>query len=164
MSVAVETPTGPAAPLASNLGWLLAQTSHVMQTEMNAAFAEMGFVPRGFCVLSVARTGEYTQKELADAAGLDKTTMVVAVDELERAGLAERRPSKTDRRARIIAVTEKGEKAYAEGQKLAARLQEDVLSSLPEDEREVFLNALSRLVCERLSTPAACERAPRRRS
>ena len=54
--------------------------------------------------------GEYTQTELARIVGLDKTTMVVTLDELEAAGLAERRPSATDRRARVVAVTKAGER------------------------------------------------------
>ena len=62
-----------------------------------------------------ARTGEYTQKELAERIGLDKTTMVVTVDELEEKGLAERRPSSTDRRARVISVTKAGERTVARG-------------------------------------------------
>jgi MarR family transcriptional regulator for hemolysin len=153
-----------ASPLNANLGWLLAQAAHVLQTELSAAFEELGFGPRGFCVLSAASTGELTQKELAEMVGLDKTTMVVTVDDLEREGLAERLPSPTDRRARIIAVTARGRKAIATGEKVVAGIQEDVLATLPEERREDFMAALSELVCGRLSTPAACERAPRRRS
>ena len=37
--------------------------------------------------------GEYTQTELVRMVGLDKTTMVVTLDQLEAEGLAERRPS-----------------------------------------------------------------------
>jgi DNA-binding MarR family transcriptional regulator len=158
-----EPAADPSAPLAANLTWLLAQASHVLVTEMTAAFAEMGVSPRGHCVLSTARTGEFTQKELADAVGLDKTTMVVTIDELEAAGLAERVPSPTDRRARIISVTKAGEKVVASGEKVVSQIQQDVLASLPAREREAFMSGLSRLVCGRLSTPAACERAPRRR-
>jgi len=153
----------PSDPLAVNLGWLLAQASHVMVTEMTAAFAEMGVSPRGHCVLSTASGGELTQKELADTVGLDKTTMVVTIDELEHAGLAERVPSTTDRRARIISVTKAGAKVVARGEKVVSQIQEDVLASLPAREREALMSALSHLVCGRLSAPAACERAPRRR-
>lgn len=158
-----EPAVDPSAPLAANLTWLLAQASHVLVTEMTAAFAEMGVSPRGHCVLSTARTGEFTQKELAGAVGLDKTTMVVTIDELEAAGLAERVPSPTDRRARIISVTRAGEKVVARGEKVVSQIQEDVLASLPARERTAFMSGLSHLVCGRLSTPAACERAPRRR-
>ena len=60
------------------------------------------------CVLYHALDGEFTQIQLAEQCALDKTTMVVTMDALEQAGLAERRPSPTDRRARIIAVTDAG--------------------------------------------------------
>jgi hypothetical protein len=39
-----------------------------------------------------------------------------------------------------------------------------VLASLPEDEREVFLRALGRLACGRLSEPVACAQPVRRRA
>ena len=125
-----ETAESPSA-LNTNLGWLLAQASYAVTTEMTAAFADLGVSPRAHCVLSAARSGELTQKELADAVGMDKTTMVVTLDELESAGLARRVPSKTDRRARIIAVTEAGEQFVATGEKVVAEIQRDVLDSLP---------------------------------
>jgi MarR family transcriptional regulator, transcriptional regulator for hemolysin len=151
-------------PLADNLGWMLAQASHVLQTELQAAFEELGFGPRGFCVLSAALDGEHTQRELADIVGLDKTTMVVTVDELERSGLAERRPSPTDRRARIIAVTDAGRAAIERGAQVRAKVEDDVLGSLDRDQKDAFLEALGSLVCGRLATPAPCQRAPRRRA
>lgn len=151
-------------PLAGNLSWLLAQASHVMVTEMTRAFEDMGVAPRGHCVLSAADTGEFTQKELADVIGLDKTTMVVTVDELERAGLAERVPSTTDRRARIIRVTPAGKRVVRKGERVVEEIQNDVLASLPERDAKGFMATLERLVEGRLSTPAACSRAPRRRA
>jgi hypothetical protein len=38
-----------------------------------------------------------------------------------------------------------------------------VLSALPAEERTAFMSGLTRLVETRLSTPVACQRAPRRR-
>jgi DNA-binding MarR family transcriptional regulator len=167
MVTALETKTAAAAdeerPLAGNLSWLLAQASHVVITEMTRAFEDMGVSPRGHCVLSTALHGEFTQKELADIVGLDKTTMVVTIDELERAGLAERRPSATDRRARIIGVTKEGKALVRKGEKVVSEIQEDVLSTLPRAEREAFMDTLERLVSGRLAEPAKCQRAPRRR-
>jgi MarR family transcriptional regulator for hemolysin len=166
VSIAVETPetTACSAGLQGNLGWLLAQASHVLQTELTAAFEARGHTPRGYCVLTAARGGQFTQKELADAVGLDKTTMVVTVDALERDGLARRVPSSEDRRARVIEVTPEGEKVVAEGTELMAAIQDQVLATLPEEEREALMGALGTLVRNRLSTPAACDRAPRRRT
>jgi len=150
-------------PLVGNLSWLLAQASHVMVTEMTRAFEDMGIAPRGHCVLSAATAGEFTQKELADMVGLDKTTMVVTVDELERGGFAERVPSATDRRARIIRVTPRGRKVVAKGERIVRAIQDDVLASLPAGEGDALMSTLEKLVTDRLSTPTACSRAPRRR-
>jgi MarR family transcriptional regulator, transcriptional regulator for hemolysin len=147
----------------TNLGWLLKQASYALGTELIAALAPVGVSPRGYHVLAAALTGEHTQTELAQLVGLDKTTMVVTVDELEEAGLAKRLPSSHDRRARVIAVTEAGERKVAEARQVIDRIQEDVLASLPARERTGLLDALNRLVSERLSEPAECSPPLRRR-
>jgi MarR family transcriptional regulator for hemolysin len=141
---------------------MLSRASHNLMTEMTAALEDVGISPRVHAVLTSAMSGEHTQTEIARAIGLDKTTMVVTVDELEAAGLAERRPSSTDRRARVIAVTEAGKRAVKQADKVLDRVRDDVLSDLAPGERRVFLDALSRLACGRLSEPVACAHPVRR--
>jgi MarR family transcriptional regulator, transcriptional regulator for hemolysin len=153
-----------APPITENLCWLLSTAAHSLATEMTRAMEGLGVSPRGFTVLSTALSGSYTQIELARLIGLDKTTLVVTLDELEAAGLAERRPSATDRRARVIAVTEAGERKVMEGEAIADRLHSDVLEMLPADERAAFVSALTRLVADRLSEPVACAKPVRRRA
>jgi MarR family transcriptional regulator for hemolysin len=147
---------------APDLSLLLSQSSHVLATRMTAACAELGITPRGYCVLYHALEKERTQVELARIADLDKTTMVVTVDELEKAGLAERRPSRTDRRARIIAVTEAGERLVASAAKVVDGVHRDVLEALPPEWREVFVDALTCLIEGHLATPVESERQVRR--
>src|SRR3954470_5802234 len=101
-----------------DLTGLLNMAGHVLSNRLAAALAVVGLTPRMQCVLVHALEQERTQIQLAALADLDKTTMVTTVDDLERRGLAERRPSATDRRARIIAVTEAGRSAAAEGQRI----------------------------------------------
>ncbi len=86
---------------------------------------------RAYHVLRAATSGEHTQKALAEMVGIDKTTMVVTVDELEAAGLAERRPSPTDRRAHVIAVTKAGERKLAKAEAIKEQVQAEVLETLP---------------------------------
>ncbi|MFF1686994.1 MULTISPECIES: MarR family winged helix-turn-helix transcriptional regulator [unclassified Streptomyces] len=146
-----------------DLSFLLDRTSHVLRTQMAAALSEIGLTARMHCVLVHALEEERTQAQLAEIGDMDKTTMVVTVDALEKAGLAERRPSVRDRRARIIAVTEKGAQVAVESQAIADRVHEEALGSLPETEREVLLRALNRLVDGHLATPPESPRpAPRR--
>lgn len=144
-----------------DLSYLLTHTGHVLATRMTAAFAELGITPRAYCVLFHALEAERTQAELAGFSDLDKTTMVATVDELEKAGLAERRPSSTDRRARIIAVTAKGEQAVEKGTHIADRVHRETLGSLPEKQRDALLTALNALADGILATPVE---APVRRT
>lgn len=148
----------------ADLGFLLARASFVLATELTAALATIGVTPRGFCVLSRALGEEKTQGVLAAEAALDKTTMVVTVDELEAAGLAERRPSTTDRRVRIIAVTPEGERTVAEGRAIVDEVHRSVLEDLSPEERDSFVAGLERLAGGRLATPVECHRPPRRRA
>jgi MarR family transcriptional regulator for hemolysin len=156
--------TSTQSDVATDLTFLLSQASHVLSTELTAGLAQLGISPRAQCVLQKAQTGELTQGELADRCALDKTTMVVTIDELERAGLAVRRLSDADRRARIISVTEAGERVVATGREIVARIHADVLEALPADERQAFVAGLIRLTEGRLATPMQCDRPPRRRA
>lgn len=146
----------------TDLSFLLDRTGHVLRTQMTAALAEIGLTPRMHCVLVHALEEERTQIQLAEIGDMDKTTMVVTVDALEKAGLAERRPSSTDRRARIIAVTEKGARVSAESQRIVDGVHEAALGSLPDGEREVLVRALTTLVTGHLATPVETARPARR--
>src|SRR5690242_12249085 len=147
-----------------DLMFLLGQASHALETEMTAKLEALGVSPRAHCVLAHARGGELTQSQVAEQCALDKTTMVVTMDELERAGLAERRPSSADRRARIIAVTQAGERIDQEADAIAAEIYGEVLAALPAGQRDAFVAGLAQLAGGRLSTPAKCERPVRRRA
>lgn len=160
---ATEAAPAP-APLASDLCWLLSRASHGLTTEFTAALEELGISPREHSVLATAMTGEFTQTEIARMVGLDKTTMVVTVDELEMAGLADRERSTIDRRARVIRVTDEGKRFVREADKVLDRVRNDVLSALEPEERQVFLNALGTLACGRLAEPAHCTQPVRRRA
>jgi MarR family transcriptional regulator, transcriptional regulator for hemolysin len=149
--------------LMGNLGWMLGQADHALGSEIAGALAPLGLGQRGFCVLSAAIDADFTQTELAGMIGLDKTTMVVTVDELERKGFAQRVPSPTDRRARMITVTEAGRAKVAEGQQIIQRVQDDVLDALAPEQRDGFLGALMTLVGGRLSSPPPCSPPLRRR-
>jgi DNA-binding MarR family transcriptional regulator len=147
MAIAARRPaTDSPAALSEDLCWLLSRASQSLTNQLTAALAEAGLSPRAYCVLSTAMTSQYTQTALAHAVGLDKTTMVVTIDELEAAGLAERRPAAGDRRARVIAVTKAGAKKVGEAKRIVARTQAEVLESLPARERAALVGALARLV------------------
>ena len=124
---------------------MLNMAGHALSNRLSAALSDAGLTPRMQCVLAHALEEERTQIQLAALADLDKTTMVGTVDDLEARGLAERRPSATDRRARIIAVTGKGRAAAEEGQRIVDRVHAEALSSLSDTDRAAFVAVLRRL-------------------
>lgn len=136
-----------------DLSFLLDRTGHVLRTRMSAALAEIGMTARMHCVLIKALEEERTQAQIAELGDMDKTTMVVTVDALEKAGLAERRPSSSDRRARIIVVTPEGAAMAKKSQAIVDRVHGDALGSLPEPTRSVLLEALNALVAGHLAQP-----------
>lgn len=149
--------------LRADLSWLLKQAYYALASEIHAALEPLGVSPRAYHVLEVALAGERTQSEIAEAAALDKTTMVVTMDELEAAGLAERLPSKRDRRARVITVTPAGKALVLRARDAATAVQDEVLADLPHGQQAELLNALRRLVGGRLAEPVTCSPPQRRR-
>lgn len=145
-----------------DLSYLLDRTSHVLRTRMAAALAEIGLTARMHCALVHALEEERTQIQLAEIGDMDKTTMVNTIDALEQAGLAERRPSSTDRRARIVEVTAEGRRVAEQSMRIVDEVHRTALAALPADERTVMLRALTRLTEGELSTPAETPVAARR--
>ena len=161
-SPGAENSTVAPARTVPDLTGMLLHTGYVLTTRLTAALAEIDITPRDQCVLWHALEGERTQIQLAELADLDKTTMVVTIDRLEQAGLAERRPSSKDRRARIISVTGEGRRVVAEGAEIVDRVHSEVLAALPPEERRAFADALVRLFEGPLATPVECDRPVRR--
>ncbi|MEU4564511.1 MarR family transcriptional regulator [Actinoplanes sp. NPDC023936] len=124
---------------------LLNAAGHTLSNRLAAALAEVDLTPRMQCVLLHAMEEERTQIQLAALSFIDKTTMVSTVDELEKRGLAERRQSATDRRARIIAVTDKGRRAAEEAQVIVDRVHQEALEGVAPEGRAAFLDLLTSL-------------------
>lgn len=149
-------------PTVPDLTGYLTHAGHVLETQLSAALAEIGLTPRMQCVLRHALEAERTQIQLAELSYLDKTTMVGTVDALEKAGYAVRKPSATDRRARIIAVTDAGARIAAEGQQIVDRVHAEALAALAAPQRQPFVDAMTTLVDGPLATPVTAQ--PVRRS
>ena len=81
---------------------------------------------------------------LGSAMGIDPSTMVSLIDQLEVAELAKRRPRPTDRRAREVAITPKGRRVLKRARELAIEVEDDVLRGLSQAERRQFLALLRR--------------------
>lgn len=143
---------------------LLNQAGYALSNRLAAALAGLELSVRVYCALAKAAEGEHTQGRLAELAFMDKTTMVVTLDELERRGLAERRLAPEDRRVRVVAVTAEGRRALAKADAIVQGVYDEVLGGLGDRERATFLAALAELVEGPLAVPFHMEARTRRRA
>lgn len=91
------------------------------------------------------------QRRLGVALGIDRTTIGEIVDELEKRGLVDRTVDPSDRRARVLKLTEKGNalRLAIRPQMLAA--QEQFVAPLTAEERPLFLDMLHRVIAGSLA-------------
>jgi MarR family transcriptional regulator for hemolysin len=139
-----------------DLSFLLNQAAYAFEARLAAALAEHGLTVREYCVLWKADEAVRTQQEIAELAGLDKSTLVLTLDRLEQRGLVERRVSDIDRRARVVAVTPRGGGLYLAAQKAYDQVTLETLRALGVQGMRTFVNGLQGLVEDDgpLSTPS----------
>jgi MarR family transcriptional regulator, transcriptional regulator for hemolysin len=132
----------PVTEFAGQLFFRLWRATHTRTAEL---LGSIGLSPALFALLNVigAREGAI-QQELGSALGIDRSTMVSLIDQLESAGLAKRRPSATDRRAREVVITPKGRRLLQRARGLISQVEDEVLSGLTAHERDELLTLLRR--------------------
>ena len=131
-----------AAEFAGQLFFRLWRVSHERTAE---ALETAGLTPPLFALLNVLGTCEGAiQQEIGRMMGIDPSTMVALIDQLESAGLAKRRTHARDRRAREVVITPKGRRMLERARGLAKRVEDDVLRGLSATERRRLLTLLRR--------------------
>jgi DNA-binding MarR family transcriptional regulator len=128
------------AEFAGQLFFRLWRASH---TRIADALKSIGLTPALFGLLNVlgAREGAI-QQEIGLAMSIDRSTMVLLIDDLEAKGLARRRPRPADRRAREVAITPKGRRLLEQGRQMATKVEDEVLQGLNSGERRRLITLL----------------------
>jgi DNA-binding MarR family transcriptional regulator len=138
---------------------------HVAAKQFSERIAELGLTTRMWGALNVLDAeGETTQQFLGKCTGIDPSSMVATIDDLEARGLVQRRPHPSDRRAHALHLTEEGREVLARGRRLARGAQEDLLAPLDAEERKTLHNLLLRLALSNPSERSAPERSASARS
>jgi DNA-binding MarR family transcriptional regulator len=89
--------------------------------------------------------GPMSQRALGRRLRIDKSPMVGLIDDLERAGLAERRRSRSDRRVQSLHLTQEGCKVLARVEEIAAAEQAQTFGVLDDTERTLLHDLLLRV-------------------
>ena len=118
-----------------------------------SAYEELGLHPSHHAILAVLDEGtRETQGSIADSLGYDRGQLVGLLDELETAGLIQRRRDPADRRRHVVEVTATGRKTLGKLRALSKSLEEEFLAPLDARERKVLHALLLELAEEHLPT------------
>jgi DNA-binding MarR family transcriptional regulator len=93
----------------------------------------------------IAANPGFSQNELSQDVGLDKSVTVTIVDELEKRGWAKRERSKSDRRRHALFVTSTGEAKLDELFGILAQTENAALHQLSSAELHLLNELLDRL-------------------
>lgn len=107
--------------------------------------AGSGVGPPQLAILAhIARHPGCRLKDVAVALGVTAPTVSVAVRELERKGLLERRPDPTDGRAVQLFLSRKGQELHRRAEAFRKDKARRLLAALKADERALFLELLGK--------------------
>lgn len=136
------------SPRRRRLPLLLRQAWYSLNQAFRRRLLPLGITPDQFTVLrTMIEAGDagLTQRELAQAITSDPNTIASLLERMESAGFLERHRDPADGRARRIRLLPSGRQTHQLARNLAVQLQSEILESLPEPEREPFLENLEKV-------------------
>jgi MarR family 2-MHQ and catechol resistance regulon transcriptional repressor len=131
---------------APQLWWVMTRSHHALRL-----LAEQSIVNAGPCLTDFAaleallHKGPLTITQIQDKVLLASGSMTAAIDRLERRGLVVRKSTSSDRRARIVELTQEGKRVAAAYFKKHARDLEDLMSVMSAKEKRQVYASLKKL-------------------
>lgn len=131
----------------TEIGLLIARVSRLWRREADQALADHGLSQATALPLMVLlRRGKSTrQGELADEVSIEGPSLVRLVDLLHADGLVERHEDPTDRRAKPLHLTPKGEAKAEEIDRVLRRVRADLLKDIAASDLAVAFTVLQKI-------------------
>lgn len=125
------------------VGYWVLSTANLLERAANEELAPHGITFRQVQVLgTLACVGEMSQTALADRIQVEPSTVVRIVDRMERDGWIERFPSPTDRRVKLLRMTDKVEPVWQTIQEAGVRIRQRITEGLSEQQVSQLMNSL----------------------
>lgn len=133
--------------VARRLGYLLKHAQLRLAELAEPLYAPLGVTGRQLALLALFGDGPaQSQQDGAARLGIDRTTMVALVDELEAKGLVRREVAPGDRRKRLVTLTPEGQRVREAGEEVTRKAEALLLEPLSAEDAERLRAALHRVV------------------
>lgn len=136
----------PPPAVADRPGALLVIAARTGQELAKQRLAPMGLTVQMCGVLIRLAAGALSQHELGQQLGIDRTTVVELIDDLERKGVVERRRNPVDRRSYLLTLTPKGRTFQKRATRVFDSAADDFFAPLAPAEREAMRDMLRRMI------------------
>jgi DNA-binding MarR family transcriptional regulator len=154
-TAASARPRGREAPLDNDVpGHLIRRAQRVHTAYWAEAFDRELTGPQYAAMHVLTQWPDISQRQLGDAAGLDKSTAADVLDRLERRGWVVRNRNPADGRGKLLALSDEAAGLVRGLALRVAEVQDALLAPLAPGEREKFLRSLA-LVAYAGAPPAA---------
>jgi DNA-binding MarR family transcriptional regulator len=137
------------------MGPLFDYLARRLRAEAELELQEIGLRPRHVIALTLLRDlGERSQSNLAEALAIDPTNLVGLLNDMEAAGLIERRRSTADRRRHTVALTDAGLRRLAEVEHVLTAVEQRLFAAFDADDQRALYGLLQRAVATVAGGPA----------
>jgi DNA-binding MarR family transcriptional regulator len=132
---------------APDFALLVVGASRPVAERLNAAVAAAGVddmrAPYGFVIRALARA-PLGLTELAEYLGVTKQAAIKVVDEMEARGFLIREPHPQDRRAKVLVLTEQGQRVRQAALAESRRMEDELRAELGDADVDAFRRVLVR--------------------
>ncbi|HEY3506833.1 MAG TPA: MarR family winged helix-turn-helix transcriptional regulator [Actinocatenispora sp.] len=133
--MSITSPADAEAELLGRTGFRLVELGKVALAMADGALEPYGLTGRHLRALTLAASGVPSQQGMAARSGIDRTTMVALLDDLERRGFVRRRRDPADRRRHLVEVTDEGKAVLHKASHALDRTEAELLGELSGSDR-----------------------------
>jgi DNA-binding MarR family transcriptional regulator len=133
---------------------LLIHLGRDVDARLRRQLSVYGLTPRhGFTLSHLCDNGPTSQQSLLDVLDVDPSVLVAILNDLEKAGLAERKRDPEDRRRHIVEMSEQGRTALTAMQGTIDTIERELLADLSPADADQLRSLLSKV---RSSADTSC--------
>lgn len=128
-------------------GHKLRRVNQIIVAKFYSKCAGTDITPVQFSAMTaIAAEGEIDATRLSQMIAFDRSTLGAVIDRLEKRGAIKRSPHPSDRRIKILSLTDTGHEILEEVRPLVKSSQEDFLNMLDPKEREDLQRILQKII------------------
>ena len=131
----------------STAGFWINRASRLLLRHLDARLRPFGFAMSQLPVLrSLARTPSLSQKELAQLARVEQSTMAQMLARMERDGVVQHEANPDDKRGVLVSVTQRARARFPEAMAALVEGEREAMAGLTDAEQALLRNLLGRVV------------------